>query len=164
MTKWKWVFGTPEIDLAGIADWYQPVTKLEFNICAARKNLLRLGMSEMQIAKLGVIKKQRKGIEDILCDICKVPYFKVMDMLKDTPMPKEGAFGLPGEIGGKRGIIQFPPGGVIINYAERKVYAVCGFCQWRGSLKRTESGTLIHGLREGKGYVDWNSIKRLQEE
>jgi len=56
------------------------------------------------------------------------------------------------------------PPGAVIDYRKGKTYTICGSCQSRLELMATESGTLIHGIKDGHGYVDLDRIERLIKE
>ena len=56
------------------------------------------------------------------------------------------------------------PHGAVIDYNKGKVYVVCGTCQLKLGLKATEGGLLIHEIKDGHGYVDFDRIEKLIKE
>lgn len=83
-------------------------------------------------------RKQRKESKPpFICDVCRRPI---------TPA-----------------ITQIPPG-VVIDYSKRKTYSICGLCQQKLDLKATESGFLIHGMKDGHGWVDISRIEQAIKE
>jgi hypothetical protein len=83
---------------------------------------------------LRLFKRQKSKPEPLFCDVCKKSVYSAK-----TPL------------------------GVVIDYRKGKTYTICGSCQSRLDLKATESGILIHGIKNGHGYVDLDRIERLIE-
>jgi hypothetical protein len=60
-------------------------------------------------------------------------------------------------------ITPIPPG-VVIDYNKGKTYSICGLCQQKLELKATEAGFLIHGMKDGHGWVDIPRIEQAIKE
>lgn len=102
--------------------------------------------------------------ESTACDICMES--KVIGVAKLTS-PEQRASIPSGQmlvsLGQDKDYMVVPPG-VVIDYSKSTVYIVCGTCQLALGLKPTESGILIHEMREGHGFVDLDSIDKLIQE
>jgi hypothetical protein len=84
-----------------------------------------------------LFRKPKKESTLLICDVCRKPIDP-----RITPIPP----------------------GVVIDYKKGKTYSICGLCQQRLGLKATESGILIHGMKDGHGYVDIDIIERAVAE
>lgn len=82
-------------------------------------------------------RKPKKESTPVICDVCKKPVHLTASLI---------------------------PPGVVLDYSKGKAYSICGFCQYRLELKATEAGFLIHGIKDGHGYVDLDRIERLIKE
>lgn len=172
-----------------IAKGYEPVTKLEFNIMANSQALAKMHFSESDIAKAANalrgcnkilksanaisrnIQKMLQGKnaqpmfpESFTCDICSesigIGIAKLTSLEQRSRIPSGWILVT---LGKDRDYIVVPPG-VVIDYSKGKVYVVCGTCQLVLVLKPTESGMLIHEMRNGHGFVDLDRIEKLIQE
>ena len=84
---------------------------------------------------LRVLRRQKKESKSLFCDVCKESVYSATT-----------------------------PPGAVIDYRKGKTYTICGSCQSRLELRATVSGILIHGMKNGHGYVDLDRIERLIKE
>ncbi len=116
--------------------------------------------------------------EPLSCDICKKSVYFVLKrfapeeyhgdwlVMQFTPEkadePRVTQL-TPEGYDGERTYTVLSPG-IVIDYNGGKVYVVCGLCQFRLGLQETESGLLIHGIKDGHGYVDLDRIEKFIKE
>lgn len=163
---------------------YSPVTKLEFNIMANRHTLANAGFSKTQIEKLESTLKIRNKVlksaklakrnlqnifegkkeqpiipEPIICDICSGNIGIGILQLTSPEQASEGWLLIEFTRQNEHKIYTIIPPSVVIDYSSRKVYLVCGACQDLLYLQPTESGLLIHQIRNKNGYVNLDIIE-----
>lgn len=172
-----------------ISKGYEPVTRLEANIMGSPQALTKMRFAEAEIAKMAIGFKARTEVlksaktvsrnisktlrgentppiisAHIVCDICTgttgIGIAKLTTAEQRTNL-SSGCILV--KLGQDRDYIVVPPG-VIIDYSKGKVHIVCGTCQLLLGLRATESGTLIHEMRNGHGFVDLDRIDTLIQE
>ena len=178
------------IERTDITRGYVPVRKLDANIMASHKVLAEMNFSNTEIDKLETglkarttVLKSRKDVvkniqqtliggehpifpKPVVCDVCGgttgIGIVQLTSEERSKKIPSDWIL-LRFDKEKDRVYAVISPG-VAIDYSKGKVYIVCGTCQVKLGLKSTESGFLIHEIRNGFGYVDLDKIENIMGE
>jgi hypothetical protein len=171
-----------------IAKGYEPLTKLDFNVMANKDTLAKFGFPISEIDKIDSIVKARKQfikhskelskslkegntpIESLACDVCDNKYLSIIKLVSPEQENKIPLDWQPytlkriPEPNDYRAYIIFPLG-MILDYENRKIYAVCCNCRVLLGLKSAETGILYHTKVEGTnyGFVFLDRVESLKE-